>query len=122
MKNTFKRIACSIAAIVLVSFISCKDEASVDRVNSTTNAAPENPGEQTTAQVNPAHGLPGHRCDLPVGAPLSSSPTTNNATPAPVPSSSVSPIRIDQSPKINPPHGEPGHDCAVPVGAELKKQ
>ena len=122
MKNTFKKIACSIAAIALVSFISCKDETSVDPVNSTTNAAPENPGEQKTAQVNPAHGLPGHRCDLPVGAPLSSSPTTNNATPAPVPSSSVSPIRIDQSPKINPPHGEPGHDCAVPVGAELKKQ
>jgi hypothetical protein len=57
-----------------------------------------------------------------VGAPLSSSPNTTNATPAPTPASTVSPIRIDQTPKVNPPHGEPGHDCAVPVGAELKQQ
>lgn len=70
-------------------------------------------------KVNPAHGLPGHRCDLPVGAPLNgTAPTTTVNTPQ---STTVSPIRIDQTPDINPPHGEPYHDCSIPVGAKLKK-
>ncbi len=41
--------------------------------------APVNPGNRTAATVsganlNPAHGEPGHRCDIAVGAPLDSPP------------------------------------------------
>ncbi len=46
--------------------------------------APQASGEQNNAEVmlNPAHGEPFHRCDIPVGAPLNSPPasTTRPAT------------------------------------------
>lgn len=91
------------------------------------------------AGLNPAHGQPGHRCDISVGAPLNSPVKKTTPAPSPVPSSPVitSPV-VQQSPasdlkindqkttpvngltKINPPHGQPGHDCAVQVGAPLK--
>lgn len=83
------------------------------------------------AGLNPAHGQPGHRCDIAVGAPLNSAPTVATqpqpvqAAPAvqPVtvaaPSSSSAPA--DPNAKLNPAHGQPGHDCAIPVGAPLKK-
>ena len=72
--------------------------------------------------LNPPHGEPGHRCEIPVGAPLN--------TPASSDASAPQPVNIQQSPvqaapsgngtgRINPPHGEPGHDCAVAVGAPL---
>jgi hypothetical protein len=31
--------------------------------------------------LNPAHGEPGHRCEIPVGAPLSSAPAQTTAAP-----------------------------------------
>lgn len=76
-----------------------------------------------TAQLNPPHGEPGHRCEIPVGAPLdgsapppaSSAPPITLNPPSPTPSS---PTGVNSG-KINPPHGEPGHDCAVPVGSPL---
>ncbi|WP_316746968.1 hypothetical protein [Pedobacter gandavensis] len=34
-------------------------------------AEPKVPANQKEAKLNPAHGLPGHDCALPVGAPLS---------------------------------------------------
>lgn len=86
-----------------------------------------------TAGLNPAHGQPGHRCDISVGAPLNS-PVQNISSPQ-VQSSPVTPTPVIQQPvvsgqksssigtgsgKINPPHGQPGHDCAVAVGAPLK--
>ena len=92
-------------------------------------------GNTATAKagVNPAHGQPGHRCDIAVGASLSSPPTaakpqvqtvTSNSTPAPTISSSPAistPSALSSgSGKLNPPHGQPGHDCAVEVGKPLK--
>ena len=69
--------------------------------------------------LNPAHGLPGHRCDIAVGAPLNSAPNANTA-PAPVqmnavPATQNAPM-MQSAPSaggkvlINPPHGQPGHD------------
>lgn len=84
-----------------------------------------------TAGLNPEHGQPNHRCDIPVGAPLSSpAPAASKApTTAPMPATvqptlptmpkSVLPASGTASGKINPPHGEPGHSCAVAVGATL---
>lgn len=59
----------------------------------------------TGAGLNPEHGLPNHRCDLPVGAPLTVSAEQKVAAPA--------------KPKTNPQHGMPGHRCDLAVGAPL---
>lgn len=78
------------------------------------------------AGLNPAHGQPGHRCEIAVGAPLSSAPAVAGqpkavqtvsapATTVPAPSMPANP-----NAKLNPAHGQPGHDCAIPVGAPLK--
>ena len=50
-------------------------------VNSTSPAQPATPGA-TTVALNPAHGQPGHRCDIPEGAPLNSAPAQGTAIPA----------------------------------------
>ncbi|WP_146897599.1 hypothetical protein [Adhaeribacter aerolatus] len=73
--------------------------------------------------LNPAHGLPGHRCDIPVGARLDSPP---QSTPAAAPRLPAPTLPLPSAPGVvaagtNPPHGQPGHDCAIPVGAPLKK-
>ncbi len=75
--------------------------------------------------LNPAHGAPGHRCDIAVGAPLSSplaqpNSTIQQSTPAPqMPAATTTPAASGQGQKLNPAHGMPGHDCALPVGAPL---
>jgi hypothetical protein len=67
----------------------------------------------TPKGINPAHGQPGHRCDIPVGAPLNSKPATpNNAAAA-----NLNNIVVSKG--KNPPHGQPGHLCELPVGADL---
>lgn len=88
------------------------------------------------AGLNPAHGQPGHRCDIAVGAPLSSAPATpkptNNQiqmqapTPTPAPTSAAPSIlnpstATATAPGMNPPHGQPGHRCDISVGAPLPK-
>lgn len=117
------------AAVLSLSLMySCKDEnkseTETEAVNTTgASTSTTTSDDKEVAQVNPAHGLPGHRCDIPVGAPLNSAAamqTTPAATTPAATSTTVSPIRVDKTPSVNPPHGEPGHDCAVPVGAPLK--
>ncbi len=113
-----------IIALGLILMVSCKDEEKTAEATTTPQPTSETTTQATgneEVKMNPAHGLPGHRCDLPVGAPLTASAgSTPNPTPtSQLPSTSVSPIRVDQTPKVNPPHGEPGHDCAVPVGSPL---
>lgn len=84
----------------------------------------------STAGLNPAHGEPGHRCDIEVGVPLDSPPTIGTGAPSssPVISNTLSTTSSGASSdgavsgntgKPNPAHGEPGHDCAVPVGQPL---
>ncbi|MEA1787428.1 hypothetical protein U1E44_15105 [Arenibacter sp. GZD96] len=66
--------------------------------------------------VNPAHGEPGHRCDIQVGAPLNgSASTTAPSVFAPVNQASV----VTNTANVNPAHGQPGHRCDVAVGAPL---
>lgn len=81
------------------------------------------------AGMNPAHGLPNHRCDIAVGAPLNSSPTKPGANPLPAANSPViqttpAPAQMTKATTItpkgmNPQHGEPGHRCDIAVGAPL---
>ena len=92
---------------------------------------------KTAPGMNPPHGQPGHRCDITVGAPLNSKPTTPTATTTPTVNSNVTPGSITPSivnttpaittptaavktaPGMNPPHGQPGHKCEIAVGAPL---
>lgn len=107
-------------------------------------AMQQQPATATAAGMNPAHGEPNHRCDIPVGAPLNSPPgqqTPSAAAPQMSPSITPSPSTqpavvatpsaappVEQSapvvtlPGMNPPHGEPGHDCSIKVGEPLKKK
>ncbi len=79
---------------------------------------------QTAPGMNPPHGQPGHRCDIPVGEPLNSKPapaqqpaqTVAQTTSAPV---QPTPSPTGEKPKVNPAHGEPWHNCAVKVGDPL---
>lgn len=73
-------------------------------VNSNANAA----GAKTAPGMNPAHGQPGHRCDIPVGSPLNA-PSAKATTP-------------QTPPGMNPAHGQPGHRCDIAVGAPLNSK
>jgi hypothetical protein len=92
---------------------------------------------QATSGMNPAHGQPGHRCDIAVGAPLNSAPsqkpqtTTQVVTPKPVEKpvltvnsnkESATIVGATTPPGMNPPHGQEGHRCDIAVGAPLPLQ
>ncbi|PZW39222.1 hypothetical protein LX95_02364 [Mesonia algae] len=100
--------------------LSCKDDKSNPEEVQKEETTPQK--ENTTPEndaANPPHGEAGHRCDIPVGAPLNSKPANQQQQ-----------IQVNGNPvqqqarkteNTNPPHGEPGHDCGIPVGAPLKK-
>lgn len=82
-------------------------------------------------QLNPAHGQPGHRCDIYVGQPIDAKPvpaltkgaaTTTTPTPAPQTISVGTPQPVKTLPGMNPPHGEPGHRCDITVGQPLNSK
>lgn len=91
------------------------------------------PGTTNSAGLNPAHGEPGHRCDIPVGSPLNSKPAQQ---PVVNNSQVVQPPVIQQTgtttipatgntttaPGMNPAHGQPGHRCDIAVGAPLNSK
>ncbi len=89
-----------------------------------TTPATQTNSAAATGKLNPAHGLPGHRCDIAVGAPLNSAAVTNAAVPVTNKNVVAAPISLPQPAKsnvrLNPAHGAPGHDCAVAVGQPLK--
>lgn len=139
--------------------LSCTNDRKSENANSTASptfeVAPTSPvvpgavgappasaipsaGASGTAALNPAHGQPGHRCDIAVGAPLNSPSSAGafgtpppglggpraNVPPSPgsiSPSFNTQPQTVTTAPGMNPPHGQPGHDCSIAVGAPLKK-
>jgi hypothetical protein len=95
------------------------DTSLIKPENSTVSPAPAN---NNTVALNPAHGQPGHRCDISVGAPLNSAPANvNTGQPQPV----TMPTAPSPAPATggtgakNPAHGQPGHRCDIAVGAPL---
>lgn len=99
-------------------------EITVDTEEGSLNIATPPPASVSNQQLNPEHGMPGHRCDIPVGAPLSSAPAAPNmkADIQPMPAPNVAPVSTTPSEfsgKPNPEHGLPGHRCDMPVGATL---
>ena len=82
------------------------------------------PLQESRAAMNPKHGMPGHRCDIPEGAPLNGTPPPARNNPsvqnAPAPQLNQAPTPSTQAGiKLNPKHGEPGHRCDLQVGAQL---
>ena len=79
-------------------------------------------------KMNPAHGQPGHRCDIAVGAPLNSKPagtvTTTSTNPAVSTNANINtqPAAQPVAPGMNPAHGQPGHRCDISVGAPLNSK
>lgn len=73
---------------------------------------------QTALKINPAHGEPGHRCDVKTGDPLPAD-GSGPAAPKAVASEPISAGPDPSDSKLNPPHGEPGHRCDIQVGAVL---
>lgn len=125
------------AIIFMLGFLACGNDN-----DGQTQTPPDNPTEATPAAateqsltplntssdvaMNPAHGQPGHRCDLPVGAPLDGSLTPPGKTNPLLQQPSApakSPVEINQTQTtaegMNPPHGQPNHRCDIPVGAPL---
>lgn len=96
----------------------------------------------TAPELNPPHGQPFHRCDIPVGSPLSGAAPakTIQANPAPAINRTGTAPTLENAarlnnpqannpnsptvangtkPKLNPPHGQPFHRCEIPVGSPL---
>lgn len=140
MKNKlFAGIACFALTALLVA---CKSEnqnsnnGDAESVNTTTttdatNTTTQNDGAEVA--LNPPHGQPGHRCDIPVGQPLNSTPnqtniqTNSNNQQSPIFTTNQGQQLINtnsssgttQGSNLNPAHGQPGHRCDIPVGQPL---
>ncbi|MFN4762205.1 hypothetical protein ACKGJN_03695 [Gillisia sp. Q332] len=115
-------ISLAIIALGVSLMVSCRDEEKNEVAPTQTEVESTNSNTKTTATLNPAHGQPNHRCDIPVGAPLDQAAGNTKAQNPPPVSTGVSPVwNSDEAPVKNPPHGQPGHDCSIPVGADLKK-
>lgn len=91
-------------ATIAILGMACKEApSSTDETPFEQKANSIVPQKKVSEEVvlNPAHGEPGHRCDIPVGKPLNSKPEKK------------------LSGNLNPAHGQPGHRCDLPVGAPL---
>ncbi|WP_456312770.1 hypothetical protein [Pseudomonas shirazensis] len=119
----------------LVKLGLMKDTTKVNSVAQTPVQTNPNTVLSSNAGMNPAHGQPGHRCDIAVGAPLNSAPTQGQtATAQPMQNQTVqvnapqqnvvtttttaaAPVKVGKG--MNPSHGQPGHRCDIPVGSPL---
>ena len=115
------------AASVSVLGIACGSEApDTSATNASEQPIPVAPSTDAAAvdangvALNPEHGQPSHRCDIPVGAPLNSPPAESQS-----PLIQTQPAANTAAPTAttvagtNPPHGQPNHRCDIAVGAPL---
>ena len=105
-----------------------RNEAAAKNATLPNSSSSSSSGATTGGELNPAHGLAGHRCDLAVGAPLNTSvPAKANSNTVSVPKMKVTPTVTNTTPTtptpegMNPPHGQDGHRCDIAVGAALPK-
>lgn len=103
--------------------INANSQLTAPLTNTPATTVPALPATNSTTVLNPEHGKPGHRCDIAVGAPLNSKPSSTNTAPV----EQTQPVTVN-TPKtvtaqgMNPPHGEPGHRCDIAVGAPLNSK
>jgi hypothetical protein len=110
---------------ILFLVVSCNTK-SVERIPAEQIAAePTEPLPEPAPQasvapagltINPAHGQPGHRCDIQVGAPLNGTATTT--APSVFEAADKGAV-VNSTANLNPAHGQPGHRCDIPVGSPL---
>lgn len=128
-----KLISRILLPVAVLGFVACseKEQKATDTPAATTTVTPQNiPATGTAAQgataaLNPAHGEPNHRCDIPVGAPLNTPAQPKLNVPTTTITPPMQPTQATQgavAAGTNPPHGQPGHDCSIPVGAPLLKK
>ncbi len=142
------RIALILSSIAIYTLVSCGSQNDVDVSGTPESQVSTTPALGTEASVstpdavatpaaavalNPAHGEPGHRCDIAVGAPLdgssaSSAPASTSSISSPLPKAPVNiPLNLKGLTAVgqpggaglNPEHGKPGHRCDIAVGAPL---
>lgn len=111
----------STAPAAVTQPVPVSNQQSVNIVPQQAAAKPA-PAGKTAPGMNPAHGAPGHRCDIAVGAPLSSpkaqtTAVTPQPTPTPVPAQNT--VASGEKPAKNPAHGAPFHRCDLQVGDPL---
>ncbi|GAB3541292.1 hypothetical protein GCM10027443_40430 [Pontibacter brevis] len=108
----------------VLGFVACSEAEQKETITTaplnlpTSAPVTDTSTQDATAGLNPAHGQPNHRCDIPVGTPLSA-PAQPNLSVQPTVAPPTPKIKGAVAGGINPPHGELGHDCSVPVGAAL---
>lgn len=102
---------------------------SVQQPTQNNTVITQQPVQNTATGMNPAHGQPGHRCDIAVGAPLNSPPSANPAQPQVITTQQPAQNTVDAQQAnqkvaagMNPAHGEPGHRCDIAVGAPLNSK
>jgi hypothetical protein len=131
--------------LALLTSCGSKDEKGTPDVPATNTSAPApsqlqpmpangsaNAPNAANTALNPAHGQPGHRCDISVGAPLNSAPAPaaapanqampQNTVPAAAPTLNTTPANGVSASGLNPAHGQPGHRCDIAVGAPLNSK
>ncbi len=119
----------------------------VEPVEAETTAQTSPEQNNTEVMLNPPHGEPFHRCEIPVGAPLNSAPASTEPVQATAPQTSGSAQSVANNPfaptvenarrmnssqprrttapasgtkpRLNPPHGQPWHRCDIAVGSPL---
>jgi len=119
----------------LIFLVSCKSENKEQAAEPSVSPVTTNPFSTNNNNIvpegvtlNPEHGKPGHRCDLAVGAPLTTPALSNNippnVTPAVIPGDAqkVTPNSNNSAVALNPQHGQPGHRCDIAVGAPLNSK
>ncbi len=120
-------------------------EVSKSAVPPAVPAQPLSGATDEKVMLNPPHGQPGHRCEIPVGSPVNASPADaaqNVNAPSSLPAKTIlnnpaaptiaNANRLNPSqkrttaapatgakPANNPPHGQPWHRCNIPVGNPL---
>lgn len=125
LQFTISRIAVILIMLTFGITASCTDkskkkettpkETTTETTTSTTKEVSEDNTADSNGEIalNPAHGQPGHRCDIKVGEPLNSAPEKSETN------TSGSPLINAGSGKLNPAHGQPGHRCDIKVGDPL---
>jgi hypothetical protein len=104
------------------------NKAANSQAITTTPTQNKNTTINTTAGMNPAHGQPGHRCDIAVGKPLNTPIDNTKAQTTPVQNiQNTNQLKNAGQPAItlkgmNPPHGQTGHRCDIGVGQPLNSK
>lgn len=135
--NDSMTVANDDSTLKIAENVELPSEVSPAEITAAT-AGVNNSSSSARPALNPEHGQPYHRCEIPVGAPIDSAPqqnaapqvmpqqntagnnfNTNPISPSMSPSAPAPVQATGPKPALNPAHGEPHHRCDIEVGAPL---